>query len=87
MLGLCWAIVRETDLTRTAAIYRQCAEEENLTQKSIKWLATWGSAGSETIGTGKGGAEGCGKSGRIRGEGGSGGWAEIWRVAMNRDRH
>lgn len=72
MLGLCRAIVGETEMTRTAADYRQCAEGENLTEKGIKWLATWGSAGSETIGTGKGG-EGWSKSGRIHGEGQSGG--------------
>lgn len=72
VLGLCWAIVREPEVTRTAAVYRQCAEEENLTQKIIQWLATWGSACSETIGTGKSG-EGWSKSGRIHGEGRSGG--------------
>lgn len=60
-------------MTRTSAVYKQCAKEENLTQKSIKWLAIWGSAGSETKGTRKGGDEGWSKSGRIHGEGGAGG--------------
>lgn len=70
MLGLCWAMVGK-QMTRTAAVSRQCAEGGNLTHKSIQWLATPGRAGSETIGTGEGG-EGWSEAGRIHGEGESG---------------
>lgn len=81
MLSLCWVTVGETEAVSAAAGCSQRTGEDTLireeprcaTQRSIKWLAKWGGAGSASVATGRDGSEGQSSWGDSMGGRGAGG--------------